>query len=528
MAEVQVKFLGEEYTLPSELKEFVAYLQQFEKVRERLMQMLTKDMRGKIWGCNDENEEKYRRVMIEEGRKVVAQLAQHGIYSATTRELVEETRGYQMIRRVCQAGLERYREILTNAVLEWKQGYERAYNSAASQITGSGVSIWTNSLSSALLYTAMESSTLVKQAREADKEYASSIERLNANTNNKMENAKLQVMAKEYYPGIAEAINSFTSELMEKFLNKLAVNGKFDYSKIRKYDLQRSTDLLQNVSMISDKARVLKEAFLCCPYNPDIYQKILECDLAEVETFKTAKYFEQDKILLKPLEEYCMKNLDDMRRIRCVGEILRLFKNTTMGTVLKSLYESHVNDIVRKYDMATRAVIDKGILDKWIRKNIDHSMDVLISKTEDELIATVGKNINSIITMDLYNLLVGNYAIDIDDIRLKNSMATNLDEINNEIIRELCKEVIAYVEEANRRKQEYLKVYAPVKAEMDKRQTKINELKKQVESIGLFGIVKKKKLEKQIGEMQRELYRYEYDNEPRELWEAYKTMYSSR
>ena len=45
MADVKLHFLGDEYTVPSELREFVGYLNDFDGIRNEVMSLLTSQMK---------------------------------------------------------------------------------------------------------------------------------------------------------------------------------------------------------------------------------------------------------------------------------------------------------------------------------------------------------------------------------------------------------------------------------------------------------------------------------------------------
>lgn len=327
MADVKLYFLGEEYTVPSELREFVGYLNDFDKIRNEVMALLTSQMRLQEYtGGADEDFVYFKTPLTKIGQNVIAMLAQKGIFDVTLDDVVYQNPGYIELHTVCQETIQGMANILLNAMQDWKAGYENAYSSAASNITGSGVSIWTNRLSSALIYSAMEASTLKKQSNKADKEYSMAMSLLSKRIDDSQKQQERNLLVNKYYPCAAEALNRFVSELMEFYISKLEQHGIFAYSLIKNYNLKRSTGILDNLNLVTDKKGILKQAFICCPYNPDIYKEVLDNGLADLRTFETAKYFSQDEILLEYVEEYCQQNYDNKDKITEVVKILALFK----------------------------------------------------------------------------------------------------------------------------------------------------------------------------------------------------------
>lgn len=327
MSNVKLYFLGEEYTVPSELREFVGYLNEFDVIRNEVMLLLTSQMKTQGYtGGADEDFIYFKNPLTKIGQKIIAMLAQKGIFDVTLDEVVYQNAGYIQLHNVCQETIQEMANILMHAMQDWVDGYENAYTSAASNITGSGVSIWTNSLSSALIYSAMEASTLKKQANKADKEYSFAMSCLSERVNNAQQQQERNLLVNKYYPSAAEALNRFVSDLMEFYISKLEQNGIFAYSLIKQYNLKRSMGILDNLSLVADKKGILEQAFTCCPYNPDIYKAALDNSLADVRTFETAKHFMQDEILLPYVEEYCQQYYGDREKIAEVVKILALFK----------------------------------------------------------------------------------------------------------------------------------------------------------------------------------------------------------
>ena len=183
MSNVKVYFLGEEYSVPEELKEFIGYLHDFEEIHNEIMPLLTNQIPKKEFtGGADVDFEYFKSPLSKTGEKVIAKLARKNIFDVTLNDVVYNNKGYIQLYNVCKDTMQGMVNILMNAMESWLDGYNNAYSSAASNITGSGVSIWTSSLSSALIYSALEASTLKKQADKADIQYRAAMRPLSTNT----------------------------------------------------------------------------------------------------------------------------------------------------------------------------------------------------------------------------------------------------------------------------------------------------------------------------------------------------------
>lgn len=153
------------------------------------------------------------------------------------------------------------------------------------------------------------------------------------------------VMAKTYEE-IAEAFGEYVSELLQIFLLKLDSKGIFDYSKVRMFNIQRSNELLKNLDMVEDKIPVLELSFKSCPYNPDIYAKLLEFGIYDVDSFATAKEFGLETFLNPLVIDLCKKRLENIEKNPELLKILALLRDETEIETIKFLYSKDINDIL--------------------------------------------------------------------------------------------------------------------------------------------------------------------------------------
>lgn len=399
MSDVKVYFLGEEYSVPEELKEFIGYLHYFEEIHNEIMPLLTNQIPKKEFtGGADVDFEYFKAPLSKIGEKVIAKLAEKNIFDVTLNDIVYNNKGYIQLYNICKDTTQGMVNILMNAMQTWLDEQDDAYSSATSNITGSGVSIWTSRLSSALIYSALEASTLKKQVDKADKQYRAAMKSLSTNINDAQEKQKTELLVNKYYPGAAEAIGLFVSEMMEYYVCKLERHGIFDYSKVKGYDLQRSSDLLKNITLVSDKVGLLKEAFTYCPYNPDIYNAAMENGLADVRTFETAKYFMQDGILVDVIYNYIIRNIDNYNIIDFPLEILSYYKHQEKNI----LYENIQKEIyIKNFLFVLEKQKDKIEKEETTLKNYGDKINKLENDIESYLFIIIISFVALIISLPL-------------------------------------------------------------------------------------------------------------------------------
>ena len=535
MSNVKVVFLNQDYSIPEELQEFVGFLQYFENIRDRIMPLLTDQIKKKDYsGGADADFIYFKKPLSKIGDEVIADLATKGIFDVTLDDIVYTNKGYIQLHNVCSETIQGMTNILLNAMTDWLDGYNNAYSSAASTITGSGVSIWTNSITSALIYSAMEASTIKKQANQADIQYRNAMASLNTNITNRQEREETNLLKNKYYPGVAEALNLFVSEMMEYYLAKLQEKGIFDYSQVKKYNLKRSSDLLNNIKLVPDKVGLLRESFTVCPYNPDVYNAVLNNHLADYETFETAKYFHQDEVLCDVIEKYIKSNLNNYDRVKPIVKILASYKNQSESYIWKSLYYSTYQRLHQHYKELDSVISSRNALIEWIKENITKDAVKLVDMDSEKLSAKVNRIVfKRIISEEQFILFIelGMLSEDFCSVEEYNS----LNEINEDYSKRILEVIGKLICDLRKKIEENQKEYEMAKQKYDEALNENNRIIKELEgelsnlkyqrsSLGVFAFSKKKEIDKRIDEIKRKLSEKSSDNSLIALKDEYERI----
>lgn len=534
MSNVNVQFLGADYSIPEELKEFIGYLHEFEGVHNSLMPLLTSQINKKEYsGGADVDFAYWKNPLSNAGQKIISKLAKQNIFDVTLDDIVFNNKGYLQLHSVCSETMQGMVNILMSAMENWLDGYERAYNSAASNITGSGVSVWTSSLSSALIYSAMEASTIKKQADKADMQYRTAMQSLSTNIDSTQKKQETELLANKYYPGVAESLGLFVSEMMEFYVNKLEQHGVFAYSKVKGYNLKRSSDLLKNISLVPDKAGLLKEAFLCCPYNPDIYNAVLDNGLADVPTFETAKYFMQDGLLVDVIEKYAKNNIRNADAIQVPVKVLALYKGKDEASIWKELYSTQYSKFHQYYAELNRVIKERRSLISWIENNITSDAVKLCDMDKDSIASAVKSALKKKVITDKQFTVFKDLGM--LDKEFCVSSTDSLDEINAEyvsiiadsiskFIPEVKANIEKYREAADNAKQKYESEQSAYYAKLKELQDEESALKQNRSSLGLFAFSKKKEMDAKIAECQSRIAEHKKNDNTTKLRNEYERM----
>lgn len=74
--------------------------------------------------------------------------------------------------------------------------------------------------------------------------------------------------------------------------------------------------MLENIKHAEDKQNLLQQAFAECPFNLDIYEKLLQFGFFDFDTFIDAKKIFRKSEMDNLLEEKIKSNLKDMENVK--------------------------------------------------------------------------------------------------------------------------------------------------------------------------------------------------------------------
>ncbi len=534
MGYVTVKFLGEEYQVSETINEFLSYDTLLTPMRIKILNTATADikrdsriswngdtMTSHIHGMAD----KYRKMVEDSAELLVKKLLELGVYDVTSSEMLKDVTTITDINRIENNTFATLLEEGHKIADMRNAGIERAYHYAASNITGSGVSVFTSSFATLMINSVVEKNILLSQAKKADKEYEEAVRNLNSRAMDALDTVYREVMVKEFYPSIVQKLLEFGNKIMSVFLLELTTHGKFDFESVEKYDMQKADGMLKNISQVPDKNGFLKQVFLTCPFSVDVYKECLKQGLLDKETFETAKYFGMGEEIAEEMDNYIKNNLKNSEKIKPVISLLSSYRGTDELSIWKRMYEGTLGNIEGTYKSFNTAISDKKKLDKFIRENIVKNMAEIVNKSVDDITTTIDRKIKSLITEKQYEEFVSMGILLPETIRMSNSSSTSLIDINNEIKSALTECIIEYIEEAKKRFAAYSEEKELFDKELQRKKSELGILKSEKEKLGLFAFSKKKELSAKIESKENEISEFTRTKEPKELWDKFERMY---
>ena len=347
MSNMNVKFIGKEYSIPEDILTYIDLLSFTDSVQKQLTSAFVRKLRNELdqgnVACLDD---KVMAPDIEQQvGKFIALLTEHGIYDRTINDYLRKNEGYKLISKVNAAALDEARRALKQQMTDWLEGYEDALHKKDASVTGLGFSIWSGSFVNHAIYAAMEASKVNEQEKAAAKEYQKDMADLRSRLENRKNADEQRYIANTYIPHMEAAITVFSYELLDTFISDLIQYGKLDKDVLNYIHIDRSNDLLKNLGLSQNKEAVLLKAFEACPYNIAVYMQAMKYDLLDYESFQTAKLFKHGSTIISFLEENLgsAPNSEKKRLNFKNAELLSLYSGRSLREITSYMADSIVD-----------------------------------------------------------------------------------------------------------------------------------------------------------------------------------------
>lgn len=527
-----VKFLNKNYDLPEDIIVFLecrnftsnGLIKLLGETRS-LMKQYQRIGGEKAVNRLDEDVANIQRIMISIVKDVYNDLLGRKIYDVDEYELYERITSIKQVESMATSVMGNMLEGATRVHNNNQAMRNNAYRSAASNITGSGVKLYTSSFTSLMVHSTVENSILKSQAKKADQEYEQALKKISASAEDQFARIFSDGIFKQFLPSLPEIFSIFQDELLKNYLLELAKHNQFNIESIEKYSEDKSITIIENIKYAEDKKSLLTQAFEVCPFNIEVYEKLLELNCFDIDTMKEAKKIFKGSELDDILDEKVRSNLKNVDLVKDYVSILSYYRGKNEKTVLMSYYQDIIKKIKENYENLFMLCTNERRLAAWINQNIDSNMDKIVIATEedvrDKVTSWIKINIKDSESAELLSMNL----MSIEDIRMKDSAMTTLEDVKLEYETKIVYQIMEYIKEANKRKIVYEEAYDKFNAELKNKNTlldaKIAELKQQ----GVFAFSKKKEIKAEIEMLQKDVEEFRR-TEPVQLRENYYGMYS--
>ena len=525
-----VRFLDKTYKVP---KDAVIFIKSREFVGKGIIKLIQassnmivrySDTEAPKFFENFSNEiQNYHSVMLEVCQNIVDDLISRGIYDVSVTDFAGRLSGFKAVQDLGNKVIIKATNEIQKLVDEKNAGEDYAYKSAANTITGSGIRVFTNSFASLMVYSAVEKHIMLSQAKKADQQYERAVQKIQAACKDALSQICTNILINDFGMGLVEIIETFNNELMQNYLLELTLHGEFNVDNIEGYSENRSNAILENMSRVSDKRKLLIQAYEACPFNIDVYEKILEMGFFDVNTFMDAKQIFPVETLQSMVESQLDGSSASFEKMDEYVAVLTDYTDIDEKTSIKKYFSKYADSLIKPFENIKKICGNNRQLDSWIRENISKNMDRIVAITDEDISDKVGNwlihKVDEQKIKKLYNVGVNPF----EKANIEDADLSSYDNIKKYYADLLIVAIKNYIDEAIKRKNIYEQAYKKYNAEFDKQREKVEGLKRELENTGFFAFSKKKELKETIATELAELNKLK---EPSDLKKAYYDMYN--
>lgn len=446
---INVTFLQKQYTFPKDILIYLDILNLTEDIQKKLFNsFLEKVSRSQTPVIS--NEQLHDDMKKQAGR-FIKKLCENEIYDKTVDEYVFENSGYDAYSKLNKDGIQTVACFLSEEIKNFQDGIYNAEINAASNITGSGIQVYSSSFLTLAATSAMEYSIIKKQCEEADKQYRKEVKVISDRGAAIRAEKEKNFLENNYIPSMERVLTLFSYEMMDKYIRHLTEAGKFNTKALDYVNIKKSIGLLENLKHTQNKLAVYEQSFLACPYNFYLYLNLIESEMLDKETFNTAKEFGQGAEIINSLKSKifdvdCQYNLTDA--INYIDKYVSIYAECTNAQKV-DIYHKVAN---KKYQsvIAGYASIKNKI------SNADDCCSLIqvnegnIASISNDYIFNIAKEeVNRIISVKDFDTLrnICGYTDLLDEIAPKNQVFDNKSSLDGIYIDELVCSITKYVNE---------------------------------------------------------------------------------
>ncbi|MDO4443486.1 MAG: hypothetical protein Q4B69_06375 [Slackia sp.] len=391
-----VSFLGKTYRIPSAAKQYADYEADMVHYLAELIHMVSvnidRDMNAgpKSWIDHaSEDLEAYAAKMTEITAAHVKLLVENGIYDVGPDTLLEGVSSFDDLGnfsiRTVKSTLDRVRRIADAQ----ETGLRYAHNAAASNISGSGITVFTSNMAVLASCAIAEGSVLMRQKSRAEREFRTAAEKLSRQAASAIDKVCYHAMIEEYYPGLPLIFGDFWRQVSKKFLCEMVLHEKFDFDSIAQYNGRRAEDMLDNLDFTSDKKTLLEQSFLMCPFNPRVYQECLNEGLMDINTYETARYFRADDELNDKIDKACMDMVESENAFERVINLYATIENIEKDAAAEKLFDRKIKQALKYAGKRENTAGSDDALGIWIASNLCSCASELCDRSNEAIASEV-------------------------------------------------------------------------------------------------------------------------------------------
>lgn len=490
---INLTFLGQEFTLPCDIISYMDYQQFFSTLRQELLGfMLQRFSDCKKWPSLDLATKKFRGT----AEQCVKRLCEQGVYDKTVDDFMENNEGYELYEKVVKETLLKKADILMSYLKNLQADIITAEQTAASNITGMGFTVYSSSVIDLGVFAAMEHNTLKKQTAAADAQYNAMVEEARRRGQSSSDKQTSKLNAEYWLPKMNEAITIYVASLFNKFIDYLIAAQKFDAATRNHLDIKRAELIIKNVDSAADKKQLIREAFIKCPFCSEVYTAVVKMGFFTHDECHTARTFR----MLDSVEADLLAIVNRISMDSSISEDTVVTQLIPYANVSAIIHDSSVSTIIDQYlsRRRKRNLLRLQRLQKIDGQSceFDHLMRKSFAENIDDILKILqnGTNTNEVLTSYL--------SVYIDRVTLHNDTSCYYSSYKQETLEILVEKAHAYILEATTRYNAYKEkadAFTQLNAEAEQQ---IAALSDERQKLGFFGFSRRKTIDSEIVSLQ--------------------------
>ena len=490
MGVLELTFLGKPYELPEDLLAYIRYHKKFENLRQSLLSSMLKWHGSNPKSANFDPNKKHFQFVAQQ---CVSLLFEKGIYSKTEDDFLTDNEGLNHYdKSLYQTQMKRL-DIEIAKVEGLLSAIDNAEQVAAQNITGMGFSVISSSIIELGVWAAMESSTVKKQASEADRLYSEMVGSAISRGDDLASQQVAQLVKSYWLPNLKESIDAFIAIVFDRFIKHLIENGKFDEAALDYLDAKRAEMIVKNISVASDKKQLLREAFSKCPFTLCIYTEVIRLGEFTTDECNAARIFGL-------LDDIASDNKERAVRIARVMEvpessiisqlthhasIAALINNTSPEEAIADFLALRRKTNIHKLEMLQTMDGKSRKFDQLMRESVASTVTGIINIAESD--------------QQLSDLFCNYISIKV----LLSDDSTFYDSYKEKTVNALVTKADAYINEAYRRHSEYKKSESSYLRIQRKVEEQIASLNAERRKLGFFAFFRRAEIDEEIPALQK-------------------------
>ena len=401
-----VYFIGKEYSIPTDVVLYVDLLAFTETAKDNLLKTFLNKIKYSIDRIEDKNF--LEQEIYNEAQRFIAKLCDNNIYNRTVNDYLNGNKGYEFFHTANQDALNRIITLRKARNAAYEAGVQDAIYRKESSVTGLDFGIISGSFVNHMIYASMNASKEKEQEATALKQYNKEIAELEKSVTSACEASEREYINNIYIPSIKLAFTALVYGWLDSYVRDLIQNGSFDSEALKHIDLERSNDLLKNLSVSTNKTAVLENAFLACTYNLQIYLETVKLGILDAPTVETAECFRQRRPLIEKLNQQFLekKPSHNLRRDFETYDLLISALCLCTKKQKQDYYREFTKGVYADIITAYRKIMKQADEAEYCIPLIDALGRRVLNMTEVQLAEYVKNHVNSVVFDEKFAVLV--------------------------------------------------------------------------------------------------------------------------